>query len=149
LKKKTKRPVSRVLRWRDAEQDCANLPLVQSGLFSDLGEAGGIFGYFPVQMCGTLHTGETVYFRARGKKASFEISSGDTLVLSFEHEFVGADPMYSSLLSGAKCVELIMWWLESYINKTLPAGDKSGETTTIRSQEDQVPEHLARNFVQS
>lgn len=122
-------------KLRDAEQERANQRLLASGLFSHLGEANGIYGYIPVQMLAALRTGEAVYFRARGTKASLEISIGDSPTLTFEHEFEGSDPMYASWLSGGKCIELILKWSQCYLSGSLPAGQRSGQTTIFRSKE--------------
>ena len=75
-------------------------------------ELYGPSGFCPVQAWGKLTTGEEFFFRARGTKASLEIS------LNFEtlwhtSEVVDVFPQ-AGYLSPERCVQLFLEWLSRY-----------------------------------
>ena len=88
----------------------------------------GPSGLCPVQAWGTLTTGEEFYFRARGTKASLEISSKFAVIWQTS-EVIGVFPL-AGYLSPEKCVELLTEWLE----KASTDIQKDSVTTLLRDR---------------
>ncbi len=98
------------------KDNIVNLDLAATGLFRTFtGPAGG----YPVQLEGTLTTGEFVYFRARGQKASLTVSHTDDLmadpIVRYEEVVTPDDPQGASTLPVERCVALIKAWLGQYL----------------------------------
>lgn len=80
-------------------------------------------GKVPVQLIGTLASGEYVYFRARGLKATLEIAqseadwSDDRLLAKFskEVEYDPENPFGLGVMEFDEAVELIKPWLDAYL----------------------------------
>lgn len=80
-------------------------------------------GRVPVQLIGTLVSGEYVYFRARGCEATLEIAASqadwrnDRLLASWSKK-VEYDPenlFGLGVMEADECVELITSWLDEYL----------------------------------
>lgn len=101
--------------------------LEATGLFAQFwGPSGG----FPVQLMGVLRTGEQVYFRARGKNITLEVSRslGDRdngLIARYRKDAIvddGNNQFGASLIDVDEACGLIEGWLIRYI-----AGDRPVE----------------------
>ena len=94
--------------------------LVASGWFS---EGQGPYGLVPVQLTGYLTTGEYAYFRARGKRASLEISASPeaTPHRTFSQEVHVDHELGAGMLPTAQAVQLIKGWLAEHMNAVPPA----------------------------
>lgn len=80
-------------------------------------------GKVPVQLIGTLFTGEFVYFRARGLKITLEVAASEAdwsagrLLAKYSKE-VEADPgepFGVGVMEPDDCVEVIKPWLDKYL----------------------------------
>ncbi len=92
--------------------DAVNRELMETGWFAEL---DGPEGLYPVQAFGELVSGASVYFRARGERASMELSppKGDERPPGRFAEFVGPYPS-ASIMDPADCAVLIKKWLTCY-----------------------------------
>ncbi len=95
--------------------DEVNRELMETGWFAEL---DGPEGQYPVQAFGELRSGTRVYFRARGARATLELSppEGQGPDRTFM-EVVGPPPS-ASIMSPADCAVLIMNWLTRYFEET-------------------------------
>lgn len=99
--------------------------LEATGLFAQFwGPAGGV----PVQLMGVLTTGEQVYFRARGKNITLEVSRSQDdpernngIIARYRKDAIVDDdnPFGASLIDVDEAAGLIDGWLQRFI-----AGDR-------------------------
>lgn len=83
----------------------------------------GFHGKVPVQLIGTLVSGEYVYFRARGCEATLEIAStqadwsNDRILARWSKkvEYDPENPFGLGLMEPDACVELVKPWLDEYL----------------------------------
>ncbi len=88
----------------------ANKRLLETGRFQP--DFYGPSGFCPVQAWGTLVTGEEVFFRSRGTRASLEVRKGDRMVYHTV-EVVDVWP-HAGYLSAERSVELMLRFLDRY-----------------------------------
>lgn len=91
--------------------------LAASGWFQS---GDGPYGGCPVQLFGRLHTGECVYFRARGDSVSLEISSADDPDCDHPHRvfketMIVDHELGTGVLPTPQVVLLIQKWLTEYL----------------------------------
>ncbi len=101
----------------------------------------GPVGAVPVQFFAMLHTGEYVYFRARGRKASLTISRhpSDAAPIRRFERFVRIDhPLGAGVMKEEQCVQMVIHWLGKYFTQlkreepTLPREQRSDRQRSAR-----------------
>lgn len=97
----------------------ANQELAATGLFANLGEGGGLYGYVPVQFEAQLETGEELNFKSRGVRCSLTIRNGDA-VFMFVHTFRGVRFGYAGWLEGSRCKDFILRCIGEYRTGSFP-----------------------------
>lgn len=88
--------------------------LLATGWFSEL---EGPEGLAPVQAFGRLASGEKIYFRARGTRATLEITDDTGRITRFV-DVVGPPWPAASFLEPEECAILIVKWLSGYFQET-------------------------------
>lgn len=97
----------------------ANQELLATGLFANIGDCGGLYGYVPVQFEAQLATGEVLGFKSRGVRCSLTINDGKT-VFMFVHTFRCVKYGYAGWLEGSRCKDFILRWIAEYRAGSFP-----------------------------
>ncbi len=88
----------------------------------------GPVGTVPMQFFAILHTGEYVYFRARGRTASMRITghpSDAAPIRSFKRFVRNDHPLGAGVLDEKQCIEMITHWLGKYFTQLERAEQKA------------------------